>query len=563
MAAVLQKLILLQHPGAPDKLPETLQSHHPLEGGICVAENLTHTDGICQPLTRIEGGASMTAGQFDPRLVAYFGDPVLQSGFMPLPNLFLRHYTQLGLSNSQAMFLLQLMASAWDLGSPPATLSQVAARMGLTRRGVQLISAELHARGLVTVYDQYDATGRQTENAFDLGPLFARLAAFAPVAAPDGQHRQRRSRPQPQRDDVTASVPTMEDAVPAAITVQQHALRTVKAASFERANPHSPMSANSRSPSPGTGIRTPLESWFAETANSGSQLKKEFKKRTKNVERGDQEQQQQAVAAVERDRPEESKETSKPSAVLGQSLRLGQPLANDMVARSRDVLARIGINADVADGAAPALAPEECWAIWLHARTARLGPAWVATQIYDRHRHQPRLAGIPRRYDAPGRLLAQLLPQAAEALLDYVEQQWPQAVETPWPLEHQPELSLQEDQDVLHAALEAIWKALSADQQQPARNPAPRLPEVSDPRWEAARQRLVALLPPADFQTWIAPLVPIDLTPEFTLLSVPNVFVRDEVQGTFADALAGALRAELGYDAPVEIIIDSALGVRA
>ncbi len=39
----------------------------------------------------------MNAGQFDPRLVAYFGDPVLQSSFMPLPNLFLRHYTQLGL----------------------------------------------------------------------------------------------------------------------------------------------------------------------------------------------------------------------------------------------------------------------------------------------------------------------------------------------------------------------------------------------------------------------------------------------------------------------------------
>ena len=102
----------------------------------------------CQDPNHHDGGASVTAGQFDPRLVAYFGDRVLQSGFMPLPNLFLRHYTQLGLSNSQAMFVLQLMAATWDLGSPPATLSQVAARMGMTRRGVQLISAALHARGL-------------------------------------------------------------------------------------------------------------------------------------------------------------------------------------------------------------------------------------------------------------------------------------------------------------------------------------------------------------------------------------------------------------------------------
>src|SRR5215210_1305345 len=87
----------------------------PTKGGICVGSNLTHGSARCQDPNHHDGGASVTAGQFDPRLVAYFGDGVLQSGFMPLPNLFLRHYTQLGLSNSQAMFLLQLMAAAWDL----------------------------------------------------------------------------------------------------------------------------------------------------------------------------------------------------------------------------------------------------------------------------------------------------------------------------------------------------------------------------------------------------------------------------------------------------------------
>ncbi len=492
----------------------------------------------------------MTAGQFNPRLTAYFGDPVLQSGFMPLPNLFLRHYTQLGISNSQAMFLMQIMTSAWDLGSPANTLSQVAARMGITRRGAQIISADLHARGLVAIYDQYDETGRQTENAFDLSPLFARLAAFAPVAAPGGQQRQRRCRPQPRRDDDLTLDSPSEDVVPVVPAVHANV----------------PGSANSSSSSLGTPVRIPPEPQITERANQGSQLNKEAKKKIKNSGRIEQ---QQPVPVVAFDRPDghpgESNRDSVWEQVKGQSLRLGQPLNDAMIARSRDVLARIGINADVADRVAAALAPEECWAIWLHARTAHLGPAWVATQIYDRRQRRPRLTGIARRFDAPGRLLALLPPPAAEALLDMVETHWPQESKPPCALLHQPGLSLLENQEALCAALEAIWQALEAEHRQPRQMPtpnsAPHVPAMSDPRWDAARQHLATVLPPADFQTWIAPLVPIELHSDVTVLGVPNVFVRDEIQVNFADALANALQAELGYDAPVEIIIDSALGM--
>ncbi len=106
------------------------------------------------------------------RITAYFGDAVLQAGFMPLPHLFLRHYRSLGLSQVQAMFVLQLMEIAWDLGDPPNTVTKIAARMGLSQRSVRACSKEVHDLGLIEIYDQWDEAGAQVENAYDLGPLF-------------------------------------------------------------------------------------------------------------------------------------------------------------------------------------------------------------------------------------------------------------------------------------------------------------------------------------------------------------------------------------------------------
>ena len=142
-------------------------------------------------------------GQFDPRITAYFGDAVLQAGFMPVPNLFLRHYAQLGITTTQSMFLLQLMALAWDAVSPPVNMTMLAERMGVSRRAVQLISAELSAAGIVEIFDQYDDQGAQVENGYNLAPLFEQLAALAPARTPPGQLRQRRSRVPHQNESAT------------------------------------------------------------------------------------------------------------------------------------------------------------------------------------------------------------------------------------------------------------------------------------------------------------------------------------------------------------------------
>ena len=123
-------------------------------------QNLTRITSICQPPIYAAGGPIMS-GAYDPRLVAYFGDPVLQTGFLPVPHLLLRHYAELGLNSNHMMFLMHLMAGTWDLGSPPLNIGQLARRMGVSRRTAQVISAELHERGLIDIFDQLTRVARK------------------------------------------------------------------------------------------------------------------------------------------------------------------------------------------------------------------------------------------------------------------------------------------------------------------------------------------------------------------------------------------------------------------
>ena len=119
----------------------------------------------------------MSAASFDPRIRAYFGDDMLRAGFVPLPHLFLRHYRKLGLSNLQAMFVLQLIEIVWDLGDAPSSVTRLAERLGVDRRTVQICAKELQALGFVEVFDQWDESGGQVENGYDLSSLFRRIAA--------------------------------------------------------------------------------------------------------------------------------------------------------------------------------------------------------------------------------------------------------------------------------------------------------------------------------------------------------------------------------------------------
>ena len=492
-------------------------------------------------------GATMSSS-FDPRITAYFGDAVLQAGFVPLPHLFLRHYRDLGLSHIQAMFTIQLMEIAWDVSSPPTSVAKLAARMGVGHRTIQVCSKEMHTLGLIEIYDQFDKDGAQVENGYDLSPLFRRLAELAPAQRPPGEIRARRARARGIDED--ASAPQRAPTATSTLPVQDSA------------------------PAPRKDMHRPGESTSTGGMHEVAGLKEESKNRIKKQTKTTQQQ----IAAVVGTQVNGLAEHSDREAERGgSSLRWNTPLTPDDVIQSQDVLRRIGLNAAVVDTAGPTLHPAESWALWCYARAAGLGTAWIASQIYDARQKRARPASLPSRYDAVGHVLAPLPATIAEAILASVDGHCLDGIEHCWNLiRTDPGLLDAEGGDAtcLHPPVRAALNALFAMMTDLRRGRVPvqgstrlsteqvSIPVLSaspsqldDPWWTAARANVAKHATPTEFNTWIEPLVVLDVIGETIILGAPNVFVRDEVAKAYLSSITDALATEFGRAMQVEVVI--------
>jgi hypothetical protein len=477
------------------------------------------------------------SGQFDPRITAYFGDAVLQAGFMPLPNLFLRHYRKLGLSHVQAMFVLQLMEIAWDLGSPPTTIAKLADRMGVTRRAIQAWSADLHALGLVDIYDQYDAGGAQIENGYNLAPLFQRLAEYAPVHEPTGQLRTRKERGR-------RGAPAQPETV--ATPMNNRASPPV--------NGGSPSPMHEDSSAPRIAMHRPPESTFTEPVQPDSRLKEESKKQTK---RSKEKQQEQHVAVV----GDQMTILTDLSTVSNGS----EPTTHE-AERVHDLFRQAGINATVADAVSPTMDLAGCWTVLAYARSCELGAGWIASEIYDFKRRRPRPIDLPRNYAMAGQQLAELPDDVGARLLGIVDQHCPQARADALAVcsevfsgqDHQWQLSF-----------ETLWAVMVEQRAKsaPPRMAAPAAPVRSDaqhsgtgdPRWLALQNELARKVSPDDFHVWLEGLVLLDISDEVVVLGAPNVFVRDHVMSTFQALIVDLLSEIIGHAMRVEFAIDTVM----
>ncbi len=478
------------------------------------------------------------SGQFDPRITAYFGDAVLQAGFMPLPHLFLRHYRKLGLSQVQAMFVLQLMEIAWDVGDPPTTVSKLAERMGVGHRTIQVCSREVHDLGLVEIYDQFDASGAQVENGYDLSPLFRRLAALAPAPTPQGELRMRRRRPGNTTTDDDTAEATSAPAASYAGPVQKSA---------------SPPPRNSAW-STREVLQGRAESVCTGTVQDDSGLKLETKNQTRKQTKTEKKQSRGVGGVSVATRP--ASDTSAEAGASGYSLRWKAPLDRDDIARSEHVLDRIGLNARVVQAVAPTLHPAECWALWCYARGAGLGTAWIASQCYDFEARRPREAGLARRFDDAGRALAMLADDDVELVLSTVDSCCPGV---PDRLRAHPRLGQAEPP--IHAAIDAVWAVMSEQRRGGAAAPlalvgAPtKVPAPLDPRWQAALRRMAQVIAPSEWDTWIEPLDLLALDGGSAVVGAPNCFARDQLAATYGTLLEDVLTAELGHPVAIEVVI--------
>jgi hypothetical protein len=486
------------------------------------------------------------SGQFDPRITAYFGDAVLQAGFMPLPHLFLRHYRSLGLSQVQAMFVLQLMEIVWDVGDPPNSVGKLAARMGLSQRSIRACSKEVHDLGLVHIYDQWDEGGAQVENSYDLGPLFRKLAALVPAHQPTGQQRIRRQRTNGlSASQQEAASPPLHESSPTPL--QEIASPPVQNHSGEGVRDHTPL--------PGTNDHGGSAQTITGPLQKGSGLKTESKKHQKTARK----KQQHHVGGV-----------LFPLSANGDMIQGGHSLRSDVtisgeeVQHSRTILDWVGLHTLVVEQAAPTLTPAEAWSLVCYARGASLGPAWIAKQIFDWTQRTAQASQLSPRYDEVGRLLAALAPEQSQRLVEVTDECCPQAAER-WRTacaEQRANLASAEAMQHEHAS-NAVWSVMAEQRRSvaapsvepPSQPPAPPAPSEYTAQWSAVLDALREDMPYADWRSWIAPLEFLELDGDNAVIGAPNVFVRNEACATYGTRIANALRSAFGRDLKVEVVI--------
>lgn len=132
------------------------------------------------------------------KLTAYFGDKVLTAGFLPVPHLFRRNFRKLGIDESTAWFVLELLALAWD-PSPARTLGAIAKEMGRDIATVRRHSQKLQDLKLIVVHDAWEE-GHRAGNDYDLTPLWHKLATFLDDDSGDARRRNRTTRPRGTRN---------------------------------------------------------------------------------------------------------------------------------------------------------------------------------------------------------------------------------------------------------------------------------------------------------------------------------------------------------------------------
>jgi len=100
---------------------------------------------------------------------------LLSAGYTILPNVLLRHYAAVDLTEAELVLVLQLWTYWWDERAPFPSVATLAAHMGRTPRQIQQHVERLRGKGLLRVVPRFGANGKQLTNAYDLTPLLARL----------------------------------------------------------------------------------------------------------------------------------------------------------------------------------------------------------------------------------------------------------------------------------------------------------------------------------------------------------------------------------------------------
>ncbi|HEY0603499.1 MAG TPA: DnaA N-terminal domain-containing protein [Herpetosiphonaceae bacterium] len=438
------------------------------------------------------------------------------------------------------MFVLQLMEINWDLAAPPKTVNEIAQRMGVNARTVRRYSETVADLGLVTLYDQYDDSGAQIENGYDLSPLFARLAAFAPEPPVGGQARRR------ERRAPSADTPQQQNATYAEAGIRSRQPR-------DKSVIPAPDKIDSPSPDKSV-IPTPdiHDKGRSDESITGPLIDSPGLKKEKRIP---QEQNIMMHDALSSARANVSKAAQ---TAPGWSLRHDRSLTTEDVAQTDGILQRIGIDLPVRSRIRASLSPAETWTLWAYALAKRWSIPLLINAVYDKASRQARPAAIPPQYDAVGALLAQLNPDRAEQLVCLVAEHCPST--SPLPTT---ELLGTPPEPGIMTALEAVWNMIAEIRKAPGKScplspsttgaTAPVLPHATT--WAAVLERLASQIAPREFATWLQETTLLELDATSAFVGTSNVFARERIEAAYLDAIQQTLSAVVGRSVRVQVVI--------
>src|SRR5215831_15451281 len=107
-------------------------------------------------------------GRPEYRITVRFGDDLLQAGFTAVPNLLLNHYTELGMSQAELVFVVHLCQYWWSEKNPYPSLQTIATKMGKDLRQTRRYAERLRNAELLETHERTAPGLGQITSEYDL-----------------------------------------------------------------------------------------------------------------------------------------------------------------------------------------------------------------------------------------------------------------------------------------------------------------------------------------------------------------------------------------------------------
>ena len=123
-------------------------------------------------------GSGQPLARRDTSFLARYGSVIAKDGVAAIPGSLFRYQGEIKLTPQLTWFVATILSFKWTSDLPRPSLRKLAERTGVSRNQLLRYEAKLVDMGLLVVHNRRTNAGRKLANAYDFGPLFARLEEY-------------------------------------------------------------------------------------------------------------------------------------------------------------------------------------------------------------------------------------------------------------------------------------------------------------------------------------------------------------------------------------------------